>query len=674
MNTAVLDMPNSRTQRSIEAFKNRFGRPHFVLACHAALPLSFTPELLYGLWANFQQDCQGGMLDIPWIAASDLLLSEFCDEVGHQLYEMDRFIRNELVRQLREDPAFGARRVEAIAQFVSSYVDEQAKSDDPDIRDFAQAQQWTALAYTQSEVAAKQLALALSHAYQHDRDDLLRLALIVEALEDPLADFPQLLAYARGMAHLARGDIEAAKAEFEKMDLSNRRLGTAGVTLAIPLKTERATKPIKRKPIKLRMPRHYWLIASALSVMAWVGSIAGAVEPEPSTKASIPWGWAANTDPKPLSLPPNHQTSALEDDDKAPPADNENNQNPGENIPLNADKAGSPSELTVTQNGESGTATVVKPSEDGKIHNSGGSQAEAEEGEPINEPNEETGGNGEGVEQPQEPGDNNIAEGNAGQIDDNGSFVGEGAGGQTTPDPDITDASEPEDPDESDPPDESETPTLTRITSIDQLVDVSPGDYYFSSLQVLIEYGLQLVDSETPERFRGYERITPDEYESWQKEILALVNRIRRQQGLSPWAFSDFQELFEDIVTYYFAVSTANYDYDHIGAVDYAEKTDFDDSGDPIISATGDPISPMGAPSRWPNGSRAVVVFHLERLLIYLIDSCSDGAIICDDISSPEFINPFDPPPIDCTRFWDEIVTIPPGCRDWREPHGVDSL
>ena len=635
MNTAVLDTPNSRTQRSIEAFKNRFGRPHFVLACHAALPLSFTPELLYGLWVNFQQDCQGEMLDIPWIAASDLLLSEFCDEVGHQLYEMDRFIRNELVRQLREDPAFGARRVEAIAQFVSSYVDEQAKSDDPDIRDFAQAQQWTALAYTQSEVAAKQLALALSHAYQNDRDDLLRLALIVEALEDPLADFPQLLAYARGMAHLARGDIEAAKAEFEKMELSNRQLGTAGVTLAIPLKTERASKPIKRTPLKFRMPRHYWLTASALSVVAWVSVILANSQPSLTSASTAPERPASELNTsgqdrdggqqtqsgaegnEPLLKPTNDGTEVLvtQTSDETGELDPKSEGGAGEPVPTSEGEA---EESDPTSGGGTGEP---------KLTPEGGTREPAPTSEDGAEESVLTSEGGAGESGP-------TSEGGAGES----GPTSEGGTGESTipPESDVPDVGRSEPPDETVASDEPETSPPVRITGVHDLVDVVGSEYYYDFLESLVgSYGLQLSHPDDPESFRGNERMTLDEYERWQREILSYINTFRSQQGLTPpWAFNDFQKIFEDAVIVHFdgaQSSRAGFDYNHIG----------------IMMSDKDPVSPAGYPARWPNGSRGAIAYHLHGVMVRFrgldwSDPCNSGSVMCDDLSDPEFVNPFE--------------------------------
>lgn len=202
-------------ERRIESFEKRFGKAHLYLAYHAAFPLALTPDLLYRLWANFQRDISGEVLGIPWIAVADLLLSRLCDEVGHELYEMDLAVRNELLNRFKEDEKFSQQRINELSDFILDYIRQQLNSDDPDIRDFAQAQKWTALAYTQPRKAARELALALSTAAQNDRDDLLRLASLVETLAEPLSEFEEfqpLLIYARGMASFVRGNQEDVEA------------------------------------------------------------------------------------------------------------------------------------------------------------------------------------------------------------------------------------------------------------------------------------------------------------------------------------------------------------------------------------------------------------------------------------------------------------------------------
>ena len=212
--TCGINLPN------VQAFYHQNGSAHLLLACHAALPLSLTPELLYSLWVNFQIDCAGTSLTIPWVATADLLLSNLCEEVGTGLYEMDQQVRTALLHYLETDQHFGLKRIREIAVFLGTYVQPQLKSENPDIQDFAKAQNWVSMAYLEPEKAARELATALANTFQQQLEDLLRIASIVGALEKPLADYPDHLIYARGMLKYAQGDIESAQKEFEKIQKS----------------------------------------------------------------------------------------------------------------------------------------------------------------------------------------------------------------------------------------------------------------------------------------------------------------------------------------------------------------------------------------------------------------------------------------------------------------------
>ncbi|MEO1761274.1 MAG: formylglycine-generating enzyme family protein [Cyanobacteria bacterium J06629_18] len=204
-------------QRRIKSFTKRFGEAHLYLAYHAAFPLALTPDLLYSLWVNFQQDTQGKVLGIPWIAVADLLLSALCDEVGHELYEMDLAVRNQLLKELQLDERFGKRRINELSNFLLEYVQKKLLSNDPDIQDFAKTQQWMALAYTQPSQAAREIALAFSMLNEGDKAEMLRMASLTETFAEPLREFQPLLTYARGISKFARGDLLAAKAEFAKV-------------------------------------------------------------------------------------------------------------------------------------------------------------------------------------------------------------------------------------------------------------------------------------------------------------------------------------------------------------------------------------------------------------------------------------------------------------------------
>ncbi|MEO0970875.1 MAG: HEAT repeat domain-containing protein, partial [Cyanobacteria bacterium J06639_18] len=118
-------------QRRIKSFFKRFGETHLYLAYHAAFPLALKPELLYNLWANFQQDIHGKLLNIPWIGVADLLLSNLCDEVGYELYEMDLAVRNELLKELQSNERFGQQRIKELSDFLLEYIQNELQSPDP---------------------------------------------------------------------------------------------------------------------------------------------------------------------------------------------------------------------------------------------------------------------------------------------------------------------------------------------------------------------------------------------------------------------------------------------------------------------------------------------------------------------------------------------------------------
>src|SRR5437660_5605661 len=89
--TALAPLDEKRynaARKRITAFHTLFGDGHLYLAYHAAFPIALTPDLLYRLRANFQLDNSKQPLKILWIAIADLLLSNLCEEVEYELYEM----------------------------------------------------------------------------------------------------------------------------------------------------------------------------------------------------------------------------------------------------------------------------------------------------------------------------------------------------------------------------------------------------------------------------------------------------------------------------------------------------------------------------------------------------------------------------------------------------------
>ncbi|MFN8501211.1 CHAT domain-containing protein [Kouleothrix sp.] len=220
----------------LRSFARKFGRAYVDLACHAAFPIALTPDLLYMLWGGFPRDVLDQPIGAPWVAVADLLLSSMCDEVGHELYELDPAVREELLAELRANPRFGPQRAAELSDFVARYVEQQLRSSDPFVRDFAEAQHWAARAAVDPAAAAAELARAYAEVQGDDRERLLRLEAIVAALARPerAGEIESLLPYARALADWARGDTARAATVLRAMATAGGQIQIGGVVLPVP--------------------------------------------------------------------------------------------------------------------------------------------------------------------------------------------------------------------------------------------------------------------------------------------------------------------------------------------------------------------------------------------------------------------------------------------------------
>ncbi|MBD2463946.1 hypothetical protein H6G89_23370 [Oscillatoria sp. FACHB-1407] len=220
----------------IETFGEQFGQPHLYLAYHAAFPLALTPDLLYQIWANFQRDIGGEALNIPWIAVSDLLLSNLCEEVGHGLYEINYTLRACLLSKLQVESRLGSERINQLSNFLLSYIKGQIDSDDPHLREFAKAQKWSALLYLQPNQVASEIALEFAQLGLERKLEWVRITSVVESFSQQLSEagFQPLIAYSRGMRSLVCGELLDAKAHFSLINNPEQQLNFATTKLLIP--------------------------------------------------------------------------------------------------------------------------------------------------------------------------------------------------------------------------------------------------------------------------------------------------------------------------------------------------------------------------------------------------------------------------------------------------------
>lgn len=177
------------------------------------------------------------MLKIPWTAVADLLLSSLCNKVGNELYEMDAIIRTELLRDLVADPRFGDQRIIELSDFLLAYVQHRLYGPDTYVRDFARTQQWTALAYTKTGEAARQLAEALLSSLREENiAEQVRLVSLIETFAELFIEngFVPLVSYARGIGYLAHGDVQSATTQFDQVAGRDHSIQIQGVRLPIP--------------------------------------------------------------------------------------------------------------------------------------------------------------------------------------------------------------------------------------------------------------------------------------------------------------------------------------------------------------------------------------------------------------------------------------------------------
>ncbi|WP_017313933.1 CHAT domain-containing protein [Mastigocladopsis repens] len=255
MPTTNKDREMRIAQRRVEGFAQQFGEAHRNLARHAAFPLVLTPDLLYQIWANFVPEA-------PWTAVAHVLLSRLCRQVGYEMYEMDIGDRNLLLRELKGE--FGQERFDELGEFLLDYVAQRLTDDDADTQDLREAQEWTALAYTKPDEAARELALALSQkVQQEDMGEVLRLASLVETLAQPLieAGFEPLLVYSCGIKYFVRDNFVGAATEFSKIAGWDTQFNVDDINLLVPKQIiKKITQPTDQASLERQFTDIYSVI------------------------------------------------------------------------------------------------------------------------------------------------------------------------------------------------------------------------------------------------------------------------------------------------------------------------------------------------------------------------------------------------------------------------------
>ncbi|MEH2190351.1 MAG: SUMF1/EgtB/PvdO family nonheme iron enzyme [Nostoc sp.] len=221
--TDLADAEQLREQakQAVDRFVRRFDESYRLLAYHAALPLVLTPELVNYLRNEFLRGEQ-----VPWVAEVDLLLSDLCSQVGYELYTMETYVREYLLEQMQQNPRFGKRRMQEVAQVLYSYVNYLSRLNPGRRQQEIEAQGWAAMVYLGDEQCKKAVGEIVQRLIETNsgagkatrtesgiRAELARLTRITEELSPQLKQEPILLDYARFVQRVLRTPEQVSVAE-----------------------------------------------------------------------------------------------------------------------------------------------------------------------------------------------------------------------------------------------------------------------------------------------------------------------------------------------------------------------------------------------------------------------------------------------------------------------------
>ncbi|NEP03278.1 MAG: SUMF1/EgtB/PvdO family nonheme iron enzyme [Symploca sp. SIO2E9] len=207
-------LPEELTQelakQQVERFVARFEPNYRYLACHCALPLVLTPELVNYIRVQFLLN-----EEVPWIAEADLLLSELCRPVGYELYAMSPQVRSNLLAQFQNrefQHKFGSNRLKSLAQLLMDYVSYLMRTYPANRQRELQAQRWAAMVYldehrTQAEEEIARALQELVNRGKNGQAELARLQRLIEEFRPQLSQDESLIEFARTLGIWLKGQI-----------------------------------------------------------------------------------------------------------------------------------------------------------------------------------------------------------------------------------------------------------------------------------------------------------------------------------------------------------------------------------------------------------------------------------------------------------------------------------
>lgn len=192
------DPSMSHGQLLAEYFVQRFAPSYWYLLYYAALPLWLTPELLNYLHSQFLRSQR-----VPWEAQADLLLSNLCNPVGYEQFELAPEVRAYLLQRMEQQ--IGHQPMQDAAHILVRYVQYLAHTGSPINRRQLREQQWSAMLMIDQQ--RSQAVEAIQEAFRQSRSpaEVLRLAELTRMHAPYLKAFPDFLRYAEEVSRQLRG-------------------------------------------------------------------------------------------------------------------------------------------------------------------------------------------------------------------------------------------------------------------------------------------------------------------------------------------------------------------------------------------------------------------------------------------------------------------------------------
>lgn len=242
---------------ALAQFATDYGRDALLLLIHACLPETLRPELLHLIRVNFQPGTDHSL-------EADILFSPLATALGGGYYRIDPQVRWHglalLRARYRDDPRPRSRRV---AELLWRYVEEAeqyaTRNADPQLAEYLAIQRWVALAFLEPATAAHAFADALRQAIDGPAAAAVRLGGLAAAIELPLAGEQELLAYARGLDALSRGQQDEAR---QLLECLGEEVKVGDIVLKPPAAvlaesrpaTRDGTQPPRRRAVLLCAP------------------------------------------------------------------------------------------------------------------------------------------------------------------------------------------------------------------------------------------------------------------------------------------------------------------------------------------------------------------------------------------------------------------------------------